>query len=374
MQKLHCSLVFAILAEVSPANPTDGVAVILAPNAFRTDGAKTAHGLVRGTERFEVVAVVDPDAAGHDAGEVLDGKKRGIPICASLSAAVAGARHRPDTVIVGVATPGGTLPPSLRAVLLEAATAGLSIVNGLHELVSDDPQIAAAAARTGARIVDVRRPRPRGELHFWTGAIAGVRAPRIAVLGTDCALGKRTTARMLVEACRGQGLKAEMIYTGQTGWMQGARYGFVLDSVINDFVSGELEHAVVTCDREQSPDVIVIEGQSSLRNPSGPCGAELLASAQARGVILQHAPGRASFRGREGWPIPSVAEELQLIRLYGAEVLAVTLNGEQLSAAALREAQRALSLELALPVVRPLEDGVEGLVPVVRQFLERARC
>ena len=355
-------------------SPADGVAVILAPNAFRTDGAKTAHGLVRGTERFHVVAVVDPDAAGHDAGEVLDGKRRGIPIFASLDEAISGAGRRPDTVIVGVATPGGTLPPSLRAVLLEAASAGLSIVNGLHELVADDPQIAAAAARTGAHLVDVRRPRPRSELHFWTGAIAEVRAPRIAVLGTDCALGKRTTARMLVEACRAGGLRAEMIYTGQTGWMQGARYGFVLDSVVNDFVSGELEHAVVTCDREESPDVIVIEGQSSLRNPSGPCGAEMLASAQARGVILQHAPGRACFRGREGWPIPSVAEEIQLVRLYGAEVLAVTLNGERLSAAALREAQRALAAELGLPVVRPLEEGVAALVPVVRQFLERERC
>jgi uncharacterized NAD-dependent epimerase/dehydratase family protein len=374
MQKLHCSSVFAILAEVSSSSSTDGVAVILAPNAFRTDGAKTAHGLVRGTERFEIVAVVDPDAAGLDAGEVLDGKRRGIPICASLSEAVAGGSRRADTVIVGVATAGGTLPPSLRAVLLEAANAGLSIVNGLHELVSEDREIAAAAARTGARIVDVRRPRPRSELHFWTGAIAGVRAPRIAVLGTDCALGKRTTARLLVEACRNHGLRAEMIYTGQTGWMQGARYGFVLDSVVNDFVSGELEHAVVTCDREQSPDLIVIEGQSSLRNPSGPCGAELLASAQARGVILQHAPGRACFRGREGWPIPSVAEEIQLVRLYGAEVLALTLNGERLSAAALREAQRALGAELGLAVVRPLEEGVEGLLPAVRAFMEREQC
>jgi uncharacterized NAD-dependent epimerase/dehydratase family protein len=359
---------------VSLSGSIDGVAIVLAPGAFRTDGAKTAHGLVRGTERFEVVAVVDADAAGHDAGELLDGKKRGIPVFASLNEAIAGARRRPDTVIVGVATPGGTLPASLRAVLLEAASGGLSIVNGLHEMVAEDPQIAAAAARTGARIVDVRRPRPRGELHFWTGAIGGVRAPRVAVLGTDCALGKRTTARMLVESCRASGLRAEMIYTGQTGWMQGARYGFVLDSVVNDFVSGELEHAIVTCDRQESPDVIVIEGQSSLRNPSGPCGAEMLASGQARGVILQHAPGRACFRGREGWPIPSVAEEIQLVRLYGAEVLAVTLNGERLSAGALREAQQALAAELNLPVVRPLEEGVEALVPVVRRYLERERC
>jgi uncharacterized NAD-dependent epimerase/dehydratase family protein len=359
---------------VAVTRAPDGVAIILAPQAYRTDGAKTAHGLVRGTERFDIAAVLDPDAAGQDAGELLDGRRRGIPIFASLAAALAGAPRRPDTVIVGVATPGGTLPPSLRAILLEAATAGLSIVNGLHELVSDDPQITAAAARTGARIVDVRRQRPRTELHFWTGAIASVRAPRLAVLGTDCAIGKRTTARLLVEACRGQGVRAEMIYTGQTGWMQGARYGFVLDSVLNDFVSGELEHAIVSCDRNEAPDLIVIEGQSSLRNPSGPCGAELLVSGQARGVILQHAPGRRCFRGREGWPLPSLAEEVELIRLYGAEVLAVTLSGEQQTPAQLIDAQRALAAELGLPVLRPLEEGLEPAMSVVRRYLERARC
>jgi uncharacterized NAD-dependent epimerase/dehydratase family protein len=358
---------------VAATRAFDGVAIILAPSAYRTDGAKTAHGLVRGTERFEIVGVVDADAAGHDAGEVLDGRRRDIPIFASLAEAIAGARRRPDTVIVGVATPGGTLPKALRATLLEAATAGLSIVNGLHELVSEDPHITAAAARSGARIVDVRRQRPRSELHFWTGAIAGVRAPRLAVLGTDCAIGKRTTARLLVEACRTQGIRAEMIYTGQTGWMQGAGYGFVLDSVLNDFVSGELEHAIVSCDRQESPDLIVIEGQSSLRNPSGPCGAELLVSGQARGVILQHAPGRACFRGREGWPLPSLADEVKLIELYGADVLAVTLNGERVTAAQLEESQRALQGELGLPVIRPLEEGLDGLMPVVRRYLQEQR-
>ncbi len=114
------------------------------------------------------------------------------------------------------------------------------------------------------------------------------------MLGTDCALGKRTTTRMLVEACRRAGLRAEWIYTGQTGWLQGAPFGFILDATANDFVSGELEHAIVSCARERSPDVIFLEGQSALRNPSGPCGSELLLSAGARGVVLQHAPGAAS--------------------------------------------------------------------------------
>jgi uncharacterized NAD-dependent epimerase/dehydratase family protein len=344
----------------------DGIAIVLAPAAFKTPHAKTAHGLVRGSERFEVVAVVDAAAAGEDAGEALDGKRRGIPIFATVSGAIAGAAKRPDTCIVGVAVGGGVMSPPLRALLAEAAAAGLTLINGLHDLAADDPAIAAAAARSGARIVDVRRPRPVKELHFWTGAIGDVRAPRVAVLGTDCALGKRTTARLLVEACRASGLRAEMIYTGQTGWMQGSRYGFVLDATPNDFVSGELEHAIVTCDREAAPDVIVLEGQSALRNPSGPCGAELLASAGARKVVLQHAPGRRYFKGHPGWTIPPLAQEIELIRLHGAEVVAVTLNGEGLEPAALSEAQRGLQAELGLPVVRPLHEGVAALVPLLR--------
>jgi uncharacterized NAD-dependent epimerase/dehydratase family protein len=352
----------------------NGSAVVLAPGAFRGDSAKTAHGLVRGSERFEVVAVVDPDAAGQDAGEALDGVRRGIPILATLGQALAGSCRRPDTCIVGVATPGGTFTPVLRALLVQAARAGLTLVNGLHQLLGDDAEIAALAAGSGARLVDVRRPRPASELHFWTGAIARVRAPRVAVLGTDCAVGKRTTARLVVEACRAGGLRAEMIYTGQTGWMQGVRHGVILDAVINDFVSGELEHAVVTCDEAESPDVIVIEGQSSLRNPSGPCGAELLVSCQARAVILQHAPGRACFRGRADWPLPDIEQEVSLIRLYGAEVLAVTLNGESLSSEALAHAQRALATRLGVPVMRPLEEGAGPLVPVVRDHLARSKA
>jgi uncharacterized NAD-dependent epimerase/dehydratase family protein len=347
----------------------DGIAVVLAPGAFKTETAKTAHGLVRGSERFDIVGVIDASAAGQDAGEALDGRRRDIPIFASLAEAQERARRRPDTCIVGVAVGGGMMPPSMRAALIEAAGAGLTLVNGLHDLAAADPEIAAAAARGGARIVDVRRPRPFGELHFWTGAIAGVRAPRLAVLGTDCALGKRTTARLLVEACRAAGLKAEMIYTGQTGWMQGARYGFILDATPNDFVSGELEHAIVTCDREAAPDLIVIEGQSALRNPSGPCGAELLVSAQAAAVILQHAPGRPHFKGHPGWPFPPIEEDIELVRLYGARVLALTLNGERLSAPALMEAQHSLASRLALPVVRPLEEGAEALVPAVKRYL-----
>ena len=57
----------------------DGKAVVYAEGAFNTPNGKTAHGLVRFTERYSVMGVIDSRYAGKDAGTVLDGKPAGIP-------------------------------------------------------------------------------------------------------------------------------------------------------------------------------------------------------------------------------------------------------------------------------------------------------
>ncbi|HEY6930757.1 MAG TPA: DUF1611 domain-containing protein, partial [Thermoanaerobaculia bacterium] len=326
-------------------------------------------GLVRGTSRYRVVGVVDSPTSGRDAGEVLDGVARGIPIYRTLEEALERLPERPDFAVVGIATSGGRFTAELKRSVRLAVERGLSVVNGLHEFLRGDADLSAEARRTGAKLIDVRWVPPRSELHFWSGEILSLAIPRIAVLGTDCAIGKRTTTRLAVEACRAAGIRAEWISTGQTGWMQGAPFGIVLDSIPNDFVSGELEHAILSCARALNPGVILLEGQSSLRNPSGPCGAEFILSGGARTVILQHAPGREYFDGceKEKLPIPPVAEEIELIRMLGAEVVALALNGEGLNREELERARSRLERELSVPAVLPLEEGVDRLVPVIRE-------
>ncbi|HTJ50377.1 MAG TPA: DUF1611 domain-containing protein, partial [Cyclobacteriaceae bacterium] len=211
-------------------------AVIITGGYLNTNQAKTAHGLIRGTDRFNIVAVIDQPCTGKDAGEVLDGKHRNIPVFESLASFYASS-YKADYCIVGVATKGGVIPPELRSELKDALTYGFNLVNGLHEYASDITELAVLAEQKGLQIIDVRKPKKVKDLHFWSGKIKDVKCPKIAVLGTDCALGKRTTTRILVEAMRAAGYKAEMIYTGQTGWMQGAKYGFVFDSTLNDFIS-----------------------------------------------------------------------------------------------------------------------------------------
>ncbi len=344
-------------------------AALLTHGWFTTVNAKTAHGLVRGPSRYLILGVVDDECAGRDAGEALDGQPRGIPCFATLDELIA-AVGRPDVCVIGIATPGGVLPDEFRALLLDAVQRGIGIVNGLHKFLAEDPEIAAAAAATGATLLDLRRPKPRSDLRFWSGEIRGVRAPRVAVLGTDCALGKRTTAQVLAAACRTAGLRAELVHTGQTGWLQGVKHGFILDSTVNDFVSGELERAVVDCDRAERPDLILLEGQSALRNPSGPCGAELLVSAEARAVILQHAPAREFFEDQEdlGNRIPALASEVALIALYGARVLAIAINHEHLAPDDREPARRRIERETGLAAFFPLLGEADRVVPLLATF------
>lgn len=348
-----------------------GKAVVLTNGILDTPFAKTCHGLLRGSERFEVVAVIDHKWAGKDAGEVLDGKPRKIPVLASVQDFFNSGIPKPDYCIIGVALPGGYLPDSFREQIISAIGHGLNMVNGLHTYLSEDPEFSVLAQKQGVQLIDIRRPKPAKDLNFWKGEIYKVKAQRIAVLGMDCALGKRTTCRFLMETCRAGGIKAEMIYTGQTGWMQGYPYGFIFDSTLNDFVSGEIEKAIVSCDRDLSPDLILVEGQSALRNPSGPCGSEFLLSGNIKAVVLQHAPGRHFFEDQEELEnvIPPVENEIALIRYYGARVLAVTLNEENMQEEDMSRYQQILKDRLGIPVIRPLKEGLDALLPFIKDFI-----
>nr|WP_320191458.1 DUF1611 domain-containing protein [uncultured Desulfobacter sp.] len=348
-----------------------GTAVVLTRGLFHLNDAKTAHGLVRGTERFTIMGVIDEVNAGKDAGVVLDGTQRDIPIFSSVKAFTDATGTTPDYAVIGVALCGGRLDDDWQALVLDVMSQGISIVNGLHMPLSDIPAFKASAEKYDVEIIDFRRSKPFDQLKYWTGQVFDVTTPRIAVLGTDCAVGKRTTSRMLVQMCRANAIKTEMIFTGQTGWLQGAPYGFILDATPNDFVCGELEAAIVECAEKSNPDLMIIEGQSGLRNPLGPCGAELIVSGNAKGVILQHTPFRNFFDTVEGFGcrLPTVEDEIKLIEMYGAKVIAVTLNGEGGSREDLVRYVQQLKTTTQLPVLDPLNDDPSMLLSVIRAFL-----
>ncbi len=363
-------------SKTTPLNSTKnlmmGTAVVLTDGSLEREEAKTAHGLIRGSERFEITGIIDQKNAGQDAGEVLDGIFRNIPVYSDMAAYLTDRGKKPDYAVIGVAVSGGLLNDQWLALTLDFINRGISIVNGMHMLLGDNPVFAAAAKKNNARIIDIRRHKTFDQLHFWSGRIFDMKIPRIAVLGTDCALGKRTTSRMLIEACRETGMTAEMIYTGQTGWLQGNPYGFILDTTINDFVSGEIETAIIQCELEAKPDLIIVEGQSGLRNPLGPCGSEIIVSGNVKGVVLQHTPFRKFYDTTEymGCLLPDVENEIKLIEMYGAKVIAVALNGNGGSSEELSSYARFLEQKTGIAVVCPLKEPMEKVMPVLRQFIQ----
>jgi uncharacterized NAD-dependent epimerase/dehydratase family protein len=351
----------------------EGNAIVYCQGAYATPNGKTAHGLVRRTRRYRVLSVVDSRYAGNDAGTVLDGQARDIPIHGELGLAVGEAlsQGRPAShLVIGLAPDGGRLSSEARSDVMQAIKLGLNVDCGLHDFLSEDAEIAALAAQKGIALRDIRKPSHRKDLHFFTGKIEKVTSLKVAVLGTDSAIGKRTTAWILLDSLLEAGYGAEMIGTGQTAWMQGVSYGIILDSLINDFVAGEVEHAVWTAWKEAQPDVIVIEGQGSLMNPAYPGGFEILAAGRPDVVVLQHAPGRKEYDGFPGYPIHPLVTQIRAIELLsGKPVVAIAINNENLHKSKMAEVCQAITKEISLPACDPLLNGAGLLVAALKPYL-----
>ncbi|HMB71084.1 MAG TPA: NAD-dependent epimerase/dehydratase family protein, partial [bacterium] len=234
-------------------------------------------------------------------------------------------------------------------------------------------RMAAAAADCGVQIRDIRKPPDRSALHFFSGKIDEVGALRVAVLGTDSAVGKRTTAWELVDALEASGVPAALAGTGQTAWLQGADASIVLDSLVNDFVSGEIEHLVWTIWEQRRPRVIVLEGQGSLMNPAYPGGFELLAAGRPHAVVLQHAPARADYDGFPGNPIHPLPDQIRAIELIsGRPVVAITVNHEGMDPAEVPSACARIREETGLPAHDVLLEGAAPLMAALEPWFREA--
>jgi uncharacterized NAD-dependent epimerase/dehydratase family protein len=267
--------------------------LILAPGQF-ADNAKTAHGVIRyGSDR--TVAVVDPMHAGKRVRDVLPHLPSEAPIVASVSDGLAFA---PTALLIGTAPKGGALPQSWRDEVLTALRAGLEVVSGLHDMLGNDPEFAAAARASGAAIWDVREP---PEVPLFSGAAYDIAPPVLLAVGSDCAVGKMTVMLELARAAGDRGKRAEFVPTGQTGIMI-AGWGISVDRVISDFAAGAAEQLVLQA-AAREPDAIFVEGQGGINHPAYVAGLALntygLSDERARAEIER-------ARAETGLPVDDV--------------------------------------------------------------------
>ena len=345
----------------------DGTALLYCEGWFGLPSGKTANGLVRLTERYLIVGVLDSRYAGRDAGEVLDGTPKGIPVFSGLESALERLPEKPDYIVLGLAPDGGMLPPEHREPLKAALRKGINLDSGLHEFFADDPAFAEAARSGGASIRDIRKSPPRKDLHFWSGEIDKVTAMKVAILGTDSAIGKRTTCQLLRKGLLLDGIAAALVGTGQTAWFQGVPHTMLLDATVNDFVAGELEHAVCRAFEDLSPRVILIEGQGCLTHPAYPGGFEIIGACRPDFLIVQHAPARRYYDGFPGILLAGLDRELAIMRLLTpAPLLAIAVNHENMTPEEARASAMRLQEQYGVPCVAPLLDSCAPILSALK--------
>jgi len=351
---------------VAEDKPRVATAVVYCEGNFGEIDGKTANGLIRHSEKYKILSVIDSEKAGLDTGMVLDNKPNGIPICLDLDDSLTQAGSTPDFFIFGMAPSSGMLSKHERGLVLEAMSHGMSIVNGLHEFLNDDPVFAAACLASKVEIIDVRKPRDKKDLNMFSGRIAEVACPIIAVLGTDCAIGKRTTASIITSALNKSGIKTVMIGTGQTGLIQGAQYGVALDAVPSQFCAGELEATIVKAFEIEHPDLIIVEGQGALSHPAFSTTSFILRGSCPDGVVLQHAPGRSMRCDFENMAMPTPASEINLIETFAdTKIIGLTINHEHMSDDEVGAAITQYEQELGIPVTDALTRSPARLVEMV---------
>ncbi len=338
-------------------------ALVYCENQFGLMDGKTTAGLVRHSENYTIVGVIDSSLAGKDAGEELGDKKSYIPIFANLHEALAKLPEVPDCYIYGKAPLEAYLSPGERFLILEAMEKGMDIINGLHQFFSEDPEFSRKAVQCGIQIKDIRKPPKLKDLHVFTGQISRVNVPVIAVLGTDCACGKMTTAVELNKALNSLGIKSVMVATGQTSLMQGAMYGISIDALVSQFVIGEIENAVIQAFDNEHPDIILVEGQSAVSHPAFMSSFGILKGSMPDGIILQHPPAR---KFRCDFPLlvmPTLESEIQLIKAISqSEVIAITLSHENLTDKEIRKTIEDYEDYFCLPTTDVLKYGCQKLI------------
>ena len=338
-------------------------ALVYCEGQFGLVDGKTAAALVRHSEIYTVVGVIDSRLAGKDAGEVLGLSNAGIPLFADLDDALSKLPATPDCYIYGKAPLEARIPAEERLLILEAMDNGMDIINGLHQFFSDDEEFAKKAEQRGVSITDVRKPPSLEDSHLFTGRISQVNVPVIAMLGTDCASGKMTTAVELNRTLNERGIKSVLVATGQSGLMQGAKYGISIDALTSQYVIGEIEHLVVQAFEREHPDIILVEGQSAVSHPAFMSSLGILKGSAPDGVILQHPPARKFRCDFPTMAMPTVESEICLIEAIStAKVVALALSHEDMTDDAIRCAIEEYEMRLSMPATDVLTDGCDKLV------------
>lgn len=345
-------------------------AIVYCEGLFGEIDGKVANGLVRYSEKYHILAIIDSTKSGKDSGMVLDGVKNNIPIFKNTKEALKILDTVPEYFIIGLAPSESYLPDFIVKAVKEAMKAGMDIVNGLPIFFNDNKELVRGSEKYNVKIHDIRKPKPLNELNLFTGRIEKVICPVIAILGLDCAAGKRTTLMEIVRDLRKMGINTAYIATGQTGVLQGAKYGVPIDVINSQYVVGEIEAAVVSAFENEKPDLILVEGQSSLSHPAYLSSYGIIKGANPDAFIIQHVPKRKIRVDFPFLEVPSLKSEIDLIEYLSKKpVIGITINHENISKLEIDKVIKDCEKQFKIPTTDILKYGTNKIIDeILRLF------
>lgn len=355
------------MASSPSSRPKIGGSRIVILTEGKTDPltAKTANVLLR-CRGEDVVAVLDSTQAGKTAQELL-GVGGETPIVGSLDEVASIDGKGPDTLLIGVATAGGKIPAEWRALCLDAVRRGMSLVSGMHQFLSDDPEIVAAAAEAGVTIHDVRK---NNEKDVATRLDLNDDCLRVLTVGQDCSVGKMLAALEISRGLERRGVDSKFVATGQTGIMVEGD-GIPVDCVVSDFVNGACEKLVR---QNLSREVMIVEGQATITHPRfSAVSLGLLHGVNPHAMIYVYEAGRETIRGMDYLPLPShrsVIDAYEHMAAFGhpAKVIAIAMNSRKVTAEEAEAERERMRAEFGLPIADPIRHGPDELVDAVLAF------
>jgi uncharacterized NAD-dependent epimerase/dehydratase family protein len=334
--------------------------LILTEGHTEPHAGKTASCIIR-YRGDDVAALLDATQAGKTSGDLLGVGK--VPIVGKLDDV-----PEANTLLLGIAPPGGKIPPPWRAIILDAITRRkMDVISGLHDFVGDDPEFSQAAKASGVKIQDVRKNTEKT-----IARRKGLRPDclRVHAVGHDCSVGKMVVSVELTNGLKKRGQDAKFIATGQTGIMVEGD-GLPIDCIVADFVSGAAEKMIL---EHQHHEILVIEGQGSLVHPSySGVTLSLLHGCAPHALILCYEIGRETVTGVESVKIPPLAVIKHLNETMSnlhqpCKVIGIGINSRRVNAAAAAEERKRVKAEFGLPACDVIRDGPEELVEAVVAF------
>ncbi len=334
--------------------------IIFAQDAFGIDTAKTAVGFIK-YGLCEIVGIVDKRFCGKTASDIVE-KLPSVPIFSSVEEAKS-KRTDADVLLIGIAPAGGNFPQEWLPDIKKSIQLKLNIVNGLHDFLSDIPEIAGLAKDKNVFIWDVRKPNRKYPIA--NARLLDYPMQIVLTVGTDGAIGKMTVALELTKSASQKGKHSCFIATGQTGMMISGR-GVPIDAIAGDFMAGAIEEELLRV-AKQNYSIAFVEGQGSILHPgwSGVTLA-LLHGSLPHKLILCHKAGREYLKSTKV-KIESLKQFIDVyesvsLPLRKAKVVGIGLNTFGLSESETRDLVNAAEDETGLPADDPVKNSGDKLL------------